>query len=124
MSFAATTWNAEEGIDIATTTSLANANVVVSQDDGPDDMSYTAVWMPGFSGSPGMITIYSNIDHGISAFTNNEENTFLHELGHSLGLDHSYLGNVMNWYNTDQTSLGYQDAVDFLYLRGQEIWDQ
>jgi len=41
-----------------------------------------------------------------------------HELGHALGLDHSYAGNVMVDPSTSQTGLGWQDWRDYHYLWG------
>jgi len=38
-----------------------------------------------------------------------------HELGHALGLDHSYIGNIMYFSATMQTSLGTQDVSDHSY---------
>ena len=38
--------------------------------------------------------------------------TVAHELGHALGLGHSYLGNIMNSFVTGATTLGYQDMLD------------
>ncbi|MCK9351148.1 MAG: M43 family zinc metalloprotease [Candidatus Paceibacterota bacterium] len=38
-----------------------------------------------------------------------------HELGHALGLHHSYVGNIMIFTGTSQTSLGTQDIGDYTY---------
>ena len=43
-------------------------------------------------------------------------NTITHELGHAVGLGHSYTGNVLYPYQTSQTTLGTQDLFDFEYL--------
>lgn len=50
--------------------------------------------------------------------TNEKKNTITHELGHALGLAHSYYGNIMYYAQTSQTSLGSQDISDYNYL-----WD-
>lgn len=44
------------------------------------------------------------------------QNTITHELGHALGLWHSYTGNVMYFNQTSQTTLGPQDLSDYYYL--------
>lgn len=41
------------------------------------------------------------------------QNTTTHELGHLLGLAHSFAGNVMYTYQTSQTSLGSHDISDY-----------
>ncbi len=46
------------------------------------------------------------------------QNLFTHELGHALGLTHSYSGNIMYVINTSQTTLGVQDINDF-----HSIWN-
>lgn len=53
----------------------------------------------------------------LSGQSNTEiQNTITHELGHALGLDHSYTGNVMFFAQSEQTALGPQDMSDFNYL--------
>ena len=41
-----------------------------------------------------------------------------HELGHALGLEHSYSGNVMSTEESGMTTLGGQDVADYRYLWG------
>jgi hypothetical protein len=47
-----------------------------------------------------------------------KQNVATHELGHALGLWHSYLGNMMNSYTTGTTTLGVQDKLDYDYCWG------
>lgn len=46
-------------------------------------------------------------------------NVALHELGHALGLGHSFSGNVMNPFVTSQTTLGTHDIEDYWALWGR-----
>jgi len=44
------------------------------------------------------------------------QRTASHELGHALGLHHSYWGNILYPIRTSQTYLGVQDIKDYNYL--------
>jgi predicted Zn-dependent protease len=48
--------------------------------------------------------------------TSQRQNTATHELGHSLGLAHSLINNVMHDIQSTQTYLGTQDISDYDYL--------
>jgi hypothetical protein len=52
--------------------------------------------------------------------SNANESVILHEFGHALGLDHSYWGNIMNYYLplVPQTTLGSQDESDYHFIWG------
>jgi predicted Zn-dependent protease len=39
----------------------------------------------------------------------------MHELGHTLGLAHSYIGNIMHYSLVNQTGFGVQDIADYTY---------
>jgi predicted Zn-dependent protease len=45
-----------------------------------------------------------------------------HEIGHALGLHHSFLGNIMYFTNSLQTVLGNQDIFDYNYQNINNLW--
>lgn len=107
---ATSTWNALGSVNILSATS-SYATLYIF-DVYRDDVA----WKGGLDfQSPlpdylGLNTYYLDSD------SNNEIiNTITHELGHALGLDHSFTGNVMYSYQSSQTTLGPQDENDYYY---------
>ena len=111
-------WNAQGstvggGVDITTTTDLDDATIIATTTDVTSS-AYYAEFDPQTTPSE----LKFNIFYTASGTYDNNLFASLHELGHSLGLDHSYLGNIMNWYVTGQTYLGSQDKSDYDFLWG------
>lgn len=111
---ATSTWNSLSPIVITSTTTSANADVMV-EEVNRSDVLYTAHWH-GVSGGQDTLELNSYFLAGESDVL--RENSILHELGHALGLDHSYWGNIMYFSQTDQINLGAQDKDDYHYLWG------
>jgi len=121
MNAAAPVWMGFGGLNIASTTNVASATVIVSDiDSSSSDSVFMGVWNHDPTSS--VSTMEFNRYWMAPASLNQREHTAIHELGHAIGLNHSFLGNIMNYYVTDQTDLGIQDIYDFLYLRGENIW--
>lgn len=103
------TWNALGLVNIAPDTIWTYEDLTVS-DVNRSDVSWV-----------GQYTYYSWTTDTIQLnayYLNNDtsaerQNTTTHELGHSLGLAHSFSGNVMYAYQTSQTSLGSHDISDY-----------
>ncbi len=101
------TWNGQKSGIIATTTS--SANVAIYSTTTPD-VSWKGKWDPNTSQPNPLFLNQYYLDSNTAA---QRQNTITHELGHALGLDHSYTGNIMFLAQSSQTSLGSQDKLDF-----------
>ncbi|MFA6495461.1 MAG: hypothetical protein WCV87_03870 [Candidatus Paceibacterota bacterium] len=105
-------WNELTPIDITETT--GEQDLVVEEEDLPEE-----IWVGHY---------YVNDDYGLTIGLNKAkldgrafnqiQNACTHELGHSLGLLHSYWENIMYHRNTFQTMFGPQDEYDYHYLWG------
>jgi hypothetical protein len=104
-------WNAESKVNIVNATSSYKT---LDVSDVWDDSSFIkGVWNPEVTlpDSLYLNTYYLNDNSG-----DERENTIIHELGHGVGLNHSYTNNVMFPYQTSKKTLGTQDKSDFHYL--------
>lgn len=105
------TWNALDPITIAETGGAADIEVQ-EVDASPETWTgqYTAL-------TPGLVELNLAQINGSEPLSRIQK-TWTHELGHALGLNHSYWENVMHLASTTQTSLGNQDVEDYHYLWG------
>lgn len=107
------TWNALDPITIAPDTASTYQDLTIS-----DTSKSSVTWAGQYSNSVGSDTIKFN-SYYMSGYTSSKrQNVTTHELGHALGLAHSYSGNVMYAYVSTRTSLGSQDTADYHYLWG------
>lgn len=109
---AAATWNAKGKVTIVPDTGRTYEDVTL-HDVYVSDVSWTGQYDHDYIGADEINFNIYNLDTKTS---DRQQKTCTHELGHALGLDHSYSGNVMVEYNTPQTSLGSQDISDYDYL--------
>jgi parallel beta-helix repeat protein len=108
------TWNALGNVDIATDTAFTVLDLTVST-TSRSDVSWAGAW----SNDPDLLdpdTLTLNTYYMDSYNSARRKNVILHELGHALGLAHSYLGNLLNYSVTETTSVGSQDSSDYNYL--------
>lgn len=109
LSVATTTWNNEGNIEIVVATSTVSLEIEdVSVEDG-EDLFYAGLW----SNSTNPHKIRLNMYFMEQVNENMKINIISHELGHSLGLAHSVLGNIMYKYVTQQTATGTQDSISY-----------
>ena len=101
-------------VTIATDTISTAEDLTISDVNEPSE-SFAALYNPNSFPND---TIKFNSAHMGSSTPEFQLNATAHELGHGLGLWHSYLsgsGNIMNSYVTSTTTFGYQDVFDYKY---------
>ena len=101
------TWNNLTGVDVLSATTTPDVSI---SDANRDDV----VWKGITSFASG--TIILNSYYLVGQTSDQIRNTITHEIGHTLGLDHSYTGNVMYFNQTNQTNLGPIDLSDYYYI--------
>jgi hypothetical protein len=114
LSAATTTWNGENNNKVNLTAATTTIDLMLIDID-LSDVPYKGHWQQNNPpSSPSLIDLNR---YFLDGQTFSEiQNTITHELGHALGLDHSFTGNVMNFTQSPQTSPGPQDIVDLEYL--------
>jgi hypothetical protein len=103
---AISTWNALGTINIVSTTT--NVTLNAQETDAP-----LYDWSGQYSAGGNVPLIQINNAKLFDNTSAEIQNTWTHELGHALGLDHSYIDNVMYYINSPQTTLGTQDILDY-----------
>jgi predicted Zn-dependent protease len=104
---AVATWNALGQIDISEATSTADLDVF--------DVDEPLEIYGGAYDSDYDILVF-NTGRLINYTSSMRQKTATHELGHALGLDHSYWDNVMYFASSTHYQLGDQDIADYEYL--------
>jgi hypothetical protein len=108
-------WNGLAGFErVATDTPTTTEDLWV-RDVSEEAESFAGYYNPNPAPDHLVFNSFYMDDYGSST----QLNVAAHELGHALGLWHSYLnnyGNILNSYVTGTTTLGAQDILDYEYL--------
>lgn len=107
---ATSTWNAAMLVDIESATTTSPNLVIVATSSS--DVVWKGEWSPQLSQD----YIYLNQYYLNNNTSVEVQNTITHEIGHALGLTHSFTGNVMYFLQSSQVDLGPQDSYDYQYL--------
>lgn len=106
------TWNALNPINILPDTIWTVEDLTVIDVNNAD-----LAWYGFWDYTSGADELYLNIYYLASKSSNEKQYTTTHELGHALGLAHSFSGNIMNASLGSQTALGTHDISDY-----HELW--
>jgi len=103
------TWNAQNRVNIVVATSTTDLSI---EDVNYSDVAWKGAWDDISSPNKALLnTYYLN-----NSTTDQIRNTITHEIGHALGLNHSYTGNIMYFAQSSQTVLGTQDIDDYKFV--------
>jgi hypothetical protein len=103
-------WNSLSRVNIVPASGTAEVTI---SDFTNEDYPYVAYWKP-LPSVPDELKM--NNYHMTQTSAAEKQNIITHELGHALGLEHSYLGNIMYLFAGTQTALGPQDLDDYYSL--------
>jgi hypothetical protein len=107
---AVSTWDARGYVNFVATTTNLTLEVEELYDTLGD---YAGTYNPWVTPRRVIMNTYAMSDNTAAEI----EQDWTHELGHALGLDHSYIGNIMYYtlYGNLMTTLGVQDISDYAF---------
>lgn len=114
LTYAINLWNSKGSVDIEPDTFWTTKDLQFSNEYHSD-----VSWVGQYSHILVLTdTIVFNTYYMSGYSTTLRENVALHEIGHALGLDHSYSGNLLYMYVSSQITFGAMDSVCYTALWG------
>jgi hypothetical protein len=115
--YAISTWDGLASVDISKDTIWTNADLKI-MDVNRSDVIWAGLYTDRDCGNADDRIRFNRFF--MDGFTDAQKKmAALHELGHALGLGHSFSNNVMNPFVTSQTGLGTHDKDDYWALWGR-----